>query len=106
MPFLAVGSMTEEREEGRVRCMFCQLNNASTKAVRWQKMRGMIFLAKKYDVGIRLFNEHGCNMNNAQRGEDFASWIQIGEKIGVWLYLIKMTHALRLSTSQEGWGFM
>ena len=37
-------------------------------------------MARKYDVGIRLFNEHGCNMNYAQRGEYFANWIQIGEE--------------------------
>ena len=29
-----VGSMTETREEGRVRVMFCQMNGAATKAIR------------------------------------------------------------------------
>ena len=75
-----VGSMTLEREEGRVRFMFIQLNNVSTKAIRLQKMSGVNFLARKYDVGIKLFNEHGCNMDNAQKGEEFANWIQMGEE--------------------------
>ena len=42
-------------------------------------MSGMHYLARIYDVGVRLFNEHGCNMDYAQRGEDFANWIKIGE---------------------------
>ena len=52
----------------------------ATKAIREQKMRVMNYLAKKCDAGIRMFNEHGCNMDNAERGQDFANWIQIGEE--------------------------
>ena len=47
----AVGSMTEEREEGKVRFMFCQLNNASSKAIRQQKRRGIIFFSKEVKCG-------------------------------------------------------
>ena len=75
-----VGSMTETRQDGTFRIMFCQLNGAATKAIRDQKIRGMNYLAKKYDVGVRMFNEHGCNMDNAQKGQNFANWIQIGEE--------------------------
>ena len=42
----AVDNMTEEREEGMVRFMFCQLNNASSKAIRRQKIKGINFFGK------------------------------------------------------------
>ena len=75
-----VGSMTEARQDGTLRIMFCQMNGAATKAIRDQKIRGVNYLASKYDVGVRMFNEHGCNMDNAQKGQNFSDWIQIGEE--------------------------
>ena len=42
-----VGSMTEDKAEGRTRIMFCQLNNISTKAIRKQKIRALKYLAEK-----------------------------------------------------------
>ena len=59
--------MTESRRDGTVRFMFCQLNNISTKGVRELKLRSMNFLAKTYDVGIRMFNEHRWNRDNTQK---------------------------------------
>ena len=56
------------------------MNGTAMEAIRDQKMKGMNYLAKKYDVGLRMFNDHGCNMNNAQKGQDFAGWIQMGEE--------------------------
>ena len=75
-----VGNMTEDKAKGRTRIMFCQLNNMSTKAIRKQKIRALNYLAEKYDVDVRMFNEHGCNMDNTGKGVDFPSWIKHGQE--------------------------
>ena len=46
----AVGSMPEEKEKGRVRAMFCQLNNMSSKPVRDVKVEGLKYLEQKYGL--------------------------------------------------------
>ena len=70
-----VGSMSVEKEKGRVRVLFAQLNNMSTKAVRDIKVKGLKYLEKTYDTDIHLYNEHGINCSNLSRGSNLDSWM-------------------------------
>ena len=55
------GSMPSEKEEGRCRMLYCQLNNASTKEVREVKMSAVTHLNTKYDIDVDMFAEIGHN---------------------------------------------
>ena len=52
-----VGHMDEEKEEGRCRILYSQMNNASTRQVREVKMEIVERLNKSYQVDMDLFAE-------------------------------------------------
>ena len=54
-----LGSMPSEKEEGRCRMLYCQLNNASTKEVREVKMNVVTHLNTKYDIDVDMLVEIG-----------------------------------------------
>ena len=70
-----VGSMTLDVEEGRVRLLFGQMNNMSTKEVRELKVPALKHIEKKYGTQIGVFNEIGDNFDNARRGVNFQNWM-------------------------------
>ena len=70
--------MPEEMEKGRVRAMFCQLNNMSSKPVRDVKVKGLKYLEKKYDTSIHFYNEHGLHGKNMPKMENFDKWMGDG----------------------------
>ena len=50
-----LGSMPIEKQDGRCRMMYSQLNNVSTKEVREAKMSTVTLLNKKYGMDVDLF---------------------------------------------------
>ena len=70
-----VGMMSAEKKKGRIRVLFCQLNNMSTKAVRDVKVKGLKHLERVYDTDIHMYNEHGVNCDNGTRNTNFNSWM-------------------------------
>ena len=56
-----LGSIPSEKEEGRCRMLYCQLNNASTKEVREVKMSAVTHLNTNYDIDVDMFAEIGHN---------------------------------------------
>ena len=70
-----VGNMSEDKEVGRVRFLFCQTNNMSTKQVREVKIKGIQYLERKYDTDATFLNEHGCNLMFAPRGDSLERWM-------------------------------
>lgn len=56
-----VGSMEEDKREGRCKIMYRQLNNASTIIVRNVNMDRVHNLNEKYQVIGNLFAEVGVN---------------------------------------------
>ena len=70
-----MGSMSADKDTGRVRVFFGQLNNISTKAVREVKVKGMRYIEKRYDTDIHLYNEHGCQMKNMPKNENLDRWM-------------------------------
>ena len=53
--------MPEDKEKGRRRMLYCQLNNALTKEVREVKMSAVQLLNTTYSIDIELFAELGHN---------------------------------------------
>ena len=76
-----LGSMPSEKEEGRCRMLYCQLNNASTKEVREVKMSAVTHLNTKYDIDVDMFAEIGHNWGVGGRGHNLGSWLDSREKI-------------------------
>ena len=70
-----IGSMTLEKEDGRARLVFGQMNNMSTKEVRGLKVLALKYIEKKYSTDIGVFNEIGANFDNARRGVNFQNWM-------------------------------
>ena len=53
--------MLTEKQEGRCRMLYWQLNNMSTNEVREMKISEVTLLNKKYDIGVDLFAKIGHN---------------------------------------------
>ena len=70
-----VGSMEEDKDEGRCRVLYNQMNNASTRAVRDIKMEMVHRLNDKYKVDVNLFAEVGSNWT-VGANNNFASWYE------------------------------
>ena len=68
-----MGSMEEDKGEGRCRIIYNQLNNASTNVVRSVKMDRVHSLNEKHQVNMNLFAEMGVN-RTAGTDNNFASW--------------------------------
>ena len=67
--------MTTDKENGRIRIFFGQLNNISTGAVRKMKIKSIKFIEQKYDTDIDIFNEIGANFDNSPKGLKFQDWM-------------------------------
>ena len=72
--------MTQEKENGRVRICFFQLNNMSCKGIRDTKIKGMKRVSARYDGDISIMNEIGVNIDNVKRGNNFQTWMGDGYK--------------------------
>ena len=70
----AVGNMEEEKEEGRYRILYNQMNNASTRVVREIKMGMVERLNERYDVDINLFGKLGNNWTVDGHNNNLGSW--------------------------------
>ena len=70
-----VGNMSDDKETGRVRMLFGQVNNMSSKPVRAVKVKGLKYLEQKYDTDATFLNEHGCNMTHAPNGTTLHGWM-------------------------------
>ena len=72
-----VGSMEEDKDEGRCRVLYNQMNNASTstRAVRDINMEMVHRLNDKYKVDVNLFAEVGSNWI-FRANINFASWYE------------------------------
>ena len=70
-----VGNMSSSKEEGRLRFLFCQTNNMSSKLVRQVKIQGLKYLERVYDTDATFLNEHGCNMKFAPKGCTLQKWM-------------------------------
>ena len=65
------GSMPIEKQEGRCRMMYCQLNNVSMMEVREVKMSAITLLNKKFDIDVDIFAEIGHNWGGRGKGTHF-----------------------------------
>ena len=63
-----VGNMSSEKEEGRLRFLFCQTNNMSSTPVRQLKIQGIKYLEGVYDTDATFLNEYGNNTKFAPKG--------------------------------------
>ena len=70
-----VGGMEEDKEEGRCRILYNQMNNASTNFVRDIKMEMVHRLNEKYQVDVNLFAEVGNNWT-VGANNNFAKWYE------------------------------
>ena len=70
-----VGNMSVDKENGRIRLLFGQMNNMSSKPVRAVKVKGLKYLERKYDTDAAFLNEHGCNMRYAPKGTTLHGWM-------------------------------
>lgn len=70
-----VGHMTNDKENGRVRIFFGQLNNMSMENVRKIKIKAIKYIEKKYDTDIDIYNEIGTNFTNSPKGLKFQDWM-------------------------------
>ena len=76
----AVGSMAVKKKRGRIRAIFGQLNNMSTKVVREVKCKSLKHIERRYDTDIHLYDEHGINRKNLLRMSNLDSWMKDGGK--------------------------
>ena len=75
-----LGNMPREKDEGRCRFLYCQLNNASTKVVRDIKMDTVQRLNDRYEIDVDLFAEMGTNFTVGGASNNLGSWFEGREK--------------------------
>ena len=76
-----LSSMTTDKEEGRCRMIYGQLNNASAKDVREVNMNAVKLLNKKYSIDIGLFAKLRHNWGAGGVQHNLGSWLDSREKI-------------------------
>ncbi len=80
-----LGELPQEREDGTMRILVCQMGGCASTKTREIKIAAMEGLIKKYDVNLCLFMELNYNWSKVNSSANLASWFQDKERETRWV---------------------